>query len=68
MAAPKYGGGEIEDVVLHCTLHLRFQVDVGAMSRTIVARGETPFLHFFSDNAPAILLYLRMGRASVGSG
>ena len=69
MAAQKYGGGEVEDVVLHCTLHLRLQqVDLGAVSRTIVARGETPFLHVFSDNAPAIALYLRMGRASVGSG
>jgi hypothetical protein len=63
MAAPKYGTGEIEDVVLHCTLHLRLQVDVGAMSRTIEARGETPFLRVFSDNAPAILLHLRMGSA-----
>jgi len=27
----------------------------------IAARGETPFLHVFSDNAPAIALYHRMG-------
>jgi len=29
----------------------------------IVARGETPFLHVFSDNAPAIVLYHRMGQS-----
>ena len=26
----------------------------------IVARGEAPFLHVFSDDAPAIALYHRM--------
>jgi predicted GNAT family acetyltransferase len=31
------------------------------VSDGIVARGETPFLHVFSDNAPAIALYCRMG-------
>ena len=28
----------------------------------IVARGETPFLHVFSDNTPAIALYHRIGQ------
>ncbi len=37
------------------------QALLGAVSRVIVARGETPFLHVFSDNAPAIALYHRMG-------
>jgi hypothetical protein len=37
-----------------------------AVSRMIVARGKTLFLNAFSD-APAIALYHRMGRASVGS-
>jgi len=37
------------------------QALLGAVSRMIVARGETPFLHVFSDNAPAIALYHRMG-------
>jgi len=31
------------------------------VSRQIVARGEVPFLHVFSDNAPAIALYKRQG-------
>ncbi len=34
---------------------------LSAVSRMIAARGETPFLHVFSDNAPAIALYHRMG-------
>jgi len=34
---------------------------LGAVSGMIMARGETPFLHVFSDNAPAIALYHRMG-------
>ena len=38
------------------------QALLGAVSRMIVARGETPFLHVFSDNAPAIALYHRMGQ------
>jgi len=33
------------------------------VSRIIVARGETPFLHVFSDNALAIALYHRMGQS-----
>ena len=37
------------------------QALLGALSRMIVTRGETPFLHVFSDNAPAIALYHRMG-------
>jgi predicted GNAT family acetyltransferase len=31
------------------------------VSRQIVARGEMPFLHVFSDNASAIALYKRQG-------
>ncbi len=31
------------------------------VSRQIAARGETPFLHVFSDNASAIALYKRQG-------
>jgi len=38
------------------------QALLGAVSRMIVARGETPFLHVFSDNSPAIALYHRMGQ------
>ena len=34
---------------------------LSAVSRMIAARGDTPFLHVFSDNAPAIALYHRMG-------
>jgi ribosomal protein S18 acetylase RimI-like enzyme len=37
------------------------QMLLGAVSRQIVARGETPFLHVFSDNAAAIGLYRRQG-------
>ena len=37
------------------------QALLGAVSHVIAARGETPFLHVFSDNAPAIALYHRMG-------
>jgi predicted GNAT family acetyltransferase len=37
------------------------QVLLGAVSRIIVSSGEMPFLHVFSDNAPAIALYHRMG-------
>lgn len=39
------------------------QALLGAVSRMIVARGETPFLHAFSDNAPAIALHHRMGQS-----
>jgi len=32
-----------------------------AVSREIVARGETPFLHVLGENAPAIALYEKLG-------
>jgi predicted GNAT family acetyltransferase len=34
---------------------------LGAVSRQILARGEVPFLHVFSDNDSAIALYRRQG-------
>ncbi|MGY8662621.1 GNAT family N-acetyltransferase [Bradyrhizobium sp. UFLA05-109] len=37
------------------------QALLGAIARQIVARGETPFLHVFSNNASAIALYQRQG-------
>jgi predicted GNAT family acetyltransferase len=37
------------------------QMLLGAVSRQILARGEIPFLHVFSDNAAAIALYRRQG-------
>lgn len=37
------------------------QALLGAVARGIVARGEIPFLHVFSDNAGAIALYRRQG-------
>jgi len=37
------------------------QMLLGAVSRQIVARGEQPFLHVFSENAAAIALYRRQG-------
>jgi len=37
------------------------QLLLGAICRQIVARGEIPFLHVFSSNAPAIALYRRQG-------
>jgi ribosomal protein S18 acetylase RimI-like enzyme len=37
------------------------QALLGAAARGIVARGETPFLHVFSDNDGAIALYRRQG-------
>jgi predicted GNAT family acetyltransferase len=37
------------------------QMLLGAVSRQIVARGDIPFLHVFSDNAGAIALYRRQG-------
>jgi predicted GNAT family acetyltransferase len=37
------------------------QVLMAAIARQIVARGEIPFLHVYSDNAPAIALYRRQG-------
>ena len=37
------------------------QALLGAIARQIVARGEIPFLHVFSNNASAIALYQRQG-------
>jgi predicted GNAT family acetyltransferase len=37
------------------------QMLLGAISHQIVARGDIPFLHVFSDNAAAIALYRRQG-------
>jgi ribosomal protein S18 acetylase RimI-like enzyme len=37
------------------------QVLMAAIARQIVSRGEIPFLHVYSDNAPAIALYRRQG-------
>jgi ribosomal protein S18 acetylase RimI-like enzyme len=37
------------------------QLLLGAVARQIVARGEIPFLHVFSDNESAIALYLKQG-------
>lgn len=37
------------------------QALMAAISRGILARGEIPFLHVFSDNASAIALYQRQG-------
>ena len=37
------------------------QALLGAIARQIAARGETPFLHVFSDNESAIALYRRQG-------
>jgi predicted GNAT family acetyltransferase len=37
------------------------QILLAAISRQIVARGETPFLHVFSNNTSAIALYRRQG-------
>ena len=37
------------------------QVLLGAVARQILARGEIPFLHVFSDNDSAIALYRRQG-------
>jgi ribosomal protein S18 acetylase RimI-like enzyme len=37
------------------------QALMGAIARQIVARGESPFLHVFSNNASAIALYRRQG-------
>jgi len=34
---------------------------VNAVSRRIRTRGDIPFLHVFSNNAPAIALYRRLG-------
>src|SRR5216684_2701554 len=37
------------------------QILLGAVGRQILARGEIPFLHVFSDNDSAIALYRRQG-------
>jgi predicted GNAT family acetyltransferase len=37
------------------------QALLGAVARGIVARGEIPFLHVFSNNESAIALYRRQG-------
>ena len=37
------------------------QMLLGAVSRQIVSRGETPFLHVFTNNHSAIALYRRQG-------
>ena len=37
------------------------QILLGAVARQILARGEIPFLHVFSDNDSAIALYRRQG-------
>ena len=37
------------------------QALLGALSRAMLASSETPFLHVFSENKPAIALYERMG-------
>ena len=37
------------------------QMLLSAVSRQIVARGETPFLHVFTSNHSAIALYRRQG-------
>jgi len=37
------------------------QMLLGAVSRQIVARGEIPFLHVFTNNHSAIALYRRQG-------
>lgn len=37
------------------------QILLGAIARQILARGEIPFLHVFSDNSSAIALYQRQG-------
>jgi predicted GNAT family acetyltransferase len=37
------------------------QILLGAVARQIVARGESPFLHVFTDNTSAIALYRRQG-------
>jgi predicted GNAT family acetyltransferase len=57
------GYSEITAVCTHPSYRGRgyAQALLGAVSRIIVARGETPFLHVFSDNGPAIALYHRMG-------
>jgi predicted GNAT family acetyltransferase len=57
------GYTEITSVCTHPSYRGRgyAQALLSAVSRMIVARGETPFLHVFSDNAPAIKLYGRMG-------
>ncbi len=54
---------EITAVCVHpdCRGRGYAQMLIGAVARQIVARGEIPYLHVFSDNHSAIALYLRQG-------
>ena len=54
---------EMTSVCVHPNYRRRgyAQMLLGAVSRQIVARGEIPFLHVFSDNTAAIALYRRQG-------
>ena len=54
---------EITSVCVHpdCRGRGYAQMLLGAVARQIVARGEIPYLHVFSDNHSAIALYLRQG-------
>ena len=57
------GHTEITAVCVHPDYRGRgyAQALLGAIARQIAARGETPFLHVFSDNDSAIALYRRQG-------
>lgn len=57
------GYTEITAVCVHPSCRGRGygQVLLSAISRQILARGETPFLHVFSSNHQAIALYKRQG-------
>jgi predicted GNAT family acetyltransferase len=54
---------EITAVCVHPSCRGRgyAQMLLAAVSRQILARGEIPFLHVFSDNDSAIALYRRQG-------
>jgi predicted GNAT family acetyltransferase len=54
---------EITAVCVHPTHRGRgyAQAVLAAVGRQILARGEIPFLHVFSDNDSAIALYRRQG-------
>lgn len=41
--------------------HRHAETLVNLVGKRIVARGDTPFLHVFSDNAGAIKLYEKLG-------